>query len=364
VQTTRLATQPFSRIAGSSEVQLLAEALENAGKSERFDYVSLGPVLLTDTEDYPRLVPAILGNTTAIFAGIEVANKETGVSLQRIWEMAEAIQQVAHLQVDGFANLRLAALANVGPWSPFFPAAYHGGGSSRIALAIEGADLAVAATGQATSLQQARSTLTQSIESNAQRMERVVRLVLDNTGVTFQGIDFSLAPYPDDTRSIGVALEQLGLSGFGNSGSLLAAAFLTDALDRADFTRTGFCGLMLPVLEDSRLAQRAAEGMLHFSDLLVYSAVCGTGLDTIPLPGDISQDRLAATLMDMSALALRLDKPLTARFMPLPGKQAGDQVIFDFEYFANSRVMDISGGAISGLLTTSKSLDIHPRHHH
>jgi uncharacterized protein (UPF0210 family) len=44
-------------------------------------------------------------------------------------------------------------------------------------------------------------------------------------------------------------------------------------------------------------------------------------------------------LLDLSALALRLDKPLTARLMPIPGKKAGDPTGFDFAFFANSKVM-------------------------
>lgn len=360
VQTTRMAVQPFPEIVSLTEALPLAKALEAAVESGQFDYVSLGPVRLSHPEEYLVAIPDILVQTETAFASIEVANRETGIGLQRIRAASEVIQRVAHLREDGFANLRLAVLANVGPWSPFFPAAYHGGDHNRIALAIEGADLAVTATGQAASLQEARARLIWAIESNAEQMEAVVRQALGHAGVAFQGIDFSLAPYPEDTRSIGTALEQLGLPAFGGAGSLLAAAFLTDALDRAQFTRTGFCGLMLPVLEDSRLALRAAEGALQVSDLLVYSAVCGTGLDTIPLPGDIDQDRLASALMDMSALALRLNKPLTARFMPLPGKRAGDKVTFDFEYFADSRVMDISGGRFSGLLARDEAVDIHP----
>jgi hypothetical protein len=34
-----------------------------------------------------------------------------------------------------------------------------------------------------------------------------------------------------------------------------------------------------------------------------------------------------------------LDKPLTARLMLIPGKQAGELTSFDFGYFANSRLM-------------------------
>ncbi len=40
----------------------------------------------------------------------------------------------------------------------------------------------------------------------------------------------------------------------------VAAAFLADSLDQASFRRTGFCGLLFPVLEDEILAARAASG--------------------------------------------------------------------------------------------------------
>jgi hypothetical protein len=52
----------------------------------------------------------------------------------------------------------------------------------------------------------------------------------------------------------------------------------------------------------------------------------------------------------VAALALRLDKPLTARLFPVPGKRAGDAVSWDFEYFAPSRVLPIRGLAPGGVL--------------
>ncbi|MFZ0545030.1 MAG: DUF711 family protein, partial [Candidatus Promineifilaceae bacterium] len=157
------------------------------------------------------------------------------------------------------------------------------------------------------------------------------------------------------------AMEGLGLAQVGGSGSLFAAAFITEAIDRADFPRCGFSGLMLPVLEDSVLAARAAEGVVSISDLLSYSAVCGVGLDTIPLPGDISQAALAGILLDVAALAVRLDKPLTARLMPMPGLAAGDAIHFDFPYFADSRVMAAPGKGVSGLLGQLERLEIRRR---
>ena len=121
---------------------------------------------------------------------------------------------------------------------------------------------------------------------------------------------------------------------------------------------------MLPVLEDAVLAGRAAEGTLTVKDLLLYSAVCGTGLDTVPLPGDTNAGQQAAVLLDLSALALRLDKPLTARLMPIPGKKAGDPTNFNFDYFVNSRVMGLEAEALKAPLSETRRFTLAPRHSH
>jgi uncharacterized protein (UPF0210 family) len=110
---------------------------------------------------------------------------------------------------------------------------------------------------------------------------------------------------------------------------------------------------MLPVLEDAVLAQRAAEGRFSVHDLLLYSSVCGTGLDTIPIPGNTSPEEMAAIFLDMAAMALALNKPLTARLMPIPGLAVGQKVSFDFEYFASSRVLPVKNLGTSGFLATS-----------
>jgi uncharacterized protein (UPF0210 family) len=132
-------------------------------------------------------------------------------------------------------------------------------------------------------------------------------------------------------------------------------------LDRAHYTRAGFNGLLLPLLEDATLAARASQGLLTVNDLLLYSSVCGTGLDTLPLPGDATTDQLAAVLMDVAALALRLDKPLTARLMPVPGKVAGDLTSFEFDYFANSRILALPASPLTGPLAGNDIFELRSR---
>ena len=211
------------------------------------------------------------------------------------------------------------------PGSPFFPAAYHDQDEPAFSIATEAADLAVKAFGNARTVTRwpIGRWLTE-IEKRAKELALVGDALSHRFSIAFGGIDFSLAPFPSEAVSIGAAMERMGVPRAGLHGSLAAAAILTEIIERARFPRTGFSGLMLPVLEDAVLAERAAEGSLTVKDLLLYSAVCGTGLDTVPLPGDTSADQIAALLLDLSALALRLDKPLTARLMPIPGKKAGD----------------------------------------
>ena len=350
VQTTRLATQPLSHLPG--EPLALAAELWPHCADAGFEYLSLGPVLAdAPNADVTRLglIADLIRATESIFAGVLVARPGAGIHLGAIRRMAQIAHEIAHSTDLGFGNLRLAMLANVGPHAPFFPAAYHDGGPPAIAIATEAADLAVAAFAQTGSLDEARQRLTAAVEEAARRIGAVVEPLAEQYGYRFPGLDFSLAPFPEEVRSIGAAVERLGVDRFGAPGTLFAASLLTECLRQAQYPHCGFNGLMLPVLEDATLAARSREGLFMVNDLLLYSAVCGTGLDTVPLPGDVSVDELAGILLDVAALALRLDKPLTARLMPIPGAQAGDLTAFDFEYFANGRVLDVKGYGSRGL---------------
>jgi len=62
----------------------------------------------------------------------------------------------------------------------------------------------------------------------------------------------------------------------GHEWNADAAATITAAVKDVKVKQTGYSGLMLPILEDSRLAQRWSEGHISIDALLSYSAVCGT----------------------------------------------------------------------------------------
>lgn len=363
VQTRRLATIPFPMLLGADKVfetPRLAAELSQLLEEIDITYASLGPAVPSIPDSYGVLPNAIAVSKNIFFSGI-MADTKRGISLPAVNACADVIVQTSRLDPNGFANLNFAALANVAHGTPFFPAAYHEGKEPAFAIAMEAADVALQAFKNAETIEAGKEALITTLEENAKTLVNIADLLKFKYQLKFGGIDFSLAPFPEEARSLGAAFERMGVPKVGLHGSLAAAAILTEAIEQAHFPRAGFCGLMMPVLEDVLLAERAAEGRLTVKDLLLYSAVCGTGLDTVPLPGDVTSGQIAALLLDISALALRLNKPLTARLMPVPGKQAGDMTSFDFGFFANSRVMALKAEPLGKALGGSETFRLEKR---
>jgi len=91
-------------------------------------------------------------------------------------------------------------------------------------------------------------------------------------------------------------------------------------------------------MEDKVLAQRWAEATYNIDSLLAYSAVCGTGLDTVPLPGDVSVEQIERILSDVASVAVKWNKPLSVRLLPVRDKKPGDQTNFQDPYLFNTTI--------------------------
>lgn len=361
IQSIRLATPPFPKwlnLKDPNNAMLQIEELCAQTHAAGFDYLSLGPCRMADC-DAVKLIPQILALSKDLFASMQLDNQTHEISLTDIRGCAQVIKKVAEVEADGFANLRFAALANVKPFTPFFPAAYGAGGELAFSIAMECADTAIATFQKAKDIDRACQELQNTFIEMAAQLKQVIAQI--QIPVAFKGFDFSLAPYPEDWCSFGKALESMGVPQIGSAGSVAAAAILAGALDHGNWEKAGFNGLMMPILEDSVLAERSSTGMLSIYDVLQYSSVCGTGLDTVPLPGDIETEKLMALLLDVAALAIRLNKPLTARLMPLPNKKAGDKTDFNFSYFAKGSVLDYPYSGIKPPLTSGETIKIRPR---
>src|SRR6266513_2410453 len=303
VQTIRIATQPFPEyIQGLNTEQSVAffKLLDALAEQQKFA-MSIGPAMLnpTDPPSQADLLAEILANTKNLNGSLVVAGEDgarwgaEGAAAR----VMKKLEETEHSQ----GNFRFAAIAMVPPLTPFFPAAYHTGFGHQFAIALESANIVAAAFKDSRDLGMARQRLIDSLAAIAFDVEGHAGRVDQETGWTYMGID--LSPAPSGDVSIGAAIENLTTQPVGMSGTLTAAATITAAVKDVKVKQTGYSGLMLPVLEDKRLAQRWSEGHISIDALLSYSAVCGTGLDTVPLPGDITAEQLSLIIADLASLA-------------------------------------------------------------
>jgi len=122
---------------------------------------------------------------------------------------------------------------------------------------------------------------------------------------------------------------------------LAIAGLVTTVLKSLKIKGCGYSGLMLPILEDFGLAKRTNAGLFNIDNILAYSSICGTGLDCIPLPGDISLKKISAILLDVASLSIKLNKPLSARLLPVPNKKAGQMTNFKSPYLIDCRIIGV-----------------------
>jgi uncharacterized protein len=342
VQTIRIATQPFPEYTkGLTTEQALAffRNYDAVAAQEKFA-ASIGPAMLEADapEAQADLLAEILKNTKTLSASLVVAGDD-GVRWRSVGAAARVMKKLEDTERSQ-GNFRFAATAMVPPLTPFFPAAYHTGFGHQFAIALESANVVANAFKGAADLNAARQRLTEALSSAAFDVQEQAGRIDRDTGWAYVGIDLSPAPLKD--VSIGAGIENLTTQPVGAAGTLTAAATITAAIKPITVKQTGYSGLMLPILEDSRLSQRWTEGLLSIDALLAYSAVCGTGLDTIPLPGDVSEEQLDLIIGDMASLAFKWHKPLSARLLPVTGKGPGDMTEFDDPFMVNAAIQPLN----------------------
>lgn len=347
VQTVRLSTRSiFDDLADWSSTALLkyVQELQHILDRVGLSFCSLGTAQAAHP-DFPLaridLIADLLASTTALNATVQMAHPVYGLRAEAALPTAHVMKRLAQETNEGFGNFRFAMLACVAAGCPFFPSAYHAGPSS-LSIGLQGASIVADALQAHSSnetpvdLAQATARVRAAMIEQATPIVRKGQQFANEYGLLFGGIDLSPAPLGED--SIVAAMELCGYGYLGTSGTLAVATALTAALKNTDLPTCGYCGLMLPVLEDAVLGKRWEEGLVNAHQLLLYSAVCGTGLDTLPLPGSIAPEEIAHLLLDVATLAFRLNKPLSARLFPVPGKKAGDTTTFTSPYLTNTIV--------------------------
>jgi uncharacterized protein len=340
VETIRITTQPFPEYTrGMTADQALEffRGYDKLAQKEGFT-PDIGSAMNQDSDDPAQadLLARILAETQNINGFVVVAD-EQGIHWNGIRAAARVIKYLEENTGHSEGNFHFAAGAFPPAVAPFFPVSHTSDGGHGFAIGLESANIVqqVFATAKG-NLNADGGRLTAALAEQAKKVEELARRVSTSTGWKYQGID--LTPVPLKEISIGAAMESLLQNPVGSPGSLSAAYTITTAVKQVPVQQAGYSGLMLPVLEDSVLAKRWEAGTVSRDSLMSYSSVCSTGLDAIPLPGDISLAELENIIGDMASLAVKWHKPLSARLLPVAGKKAGDMTEFSSPYLVNIHI--------------------------
>jgi uncharacterized protein (UPF0210 family) len=344
VQTLRIAANPWLAGAAPGDRQKLLGRVRELDKivTGHGAILSIGPVLTEDRADdsLAQWANELIGTTRSISFSVVISSPERAVHGAATTVAAQIMAALSRTLDGGVGNFRFAAAANIPAGTPFFPVAWHRDGAPEwMVIGLESASVVEQAFSGMNNGDDPSVRLKQRLEEVIAPVERVGRAVASQHERGYLGVDTSPAPGKD--RSIAAAIEALTHAPFGSAGTLEACASITAALKTVGTATCGYNGLMLPVLEDPLLAQRAGEGRYSVRDLLLYSSVCGTGLDVVPIPGDTPVHSMAAILRDVAAMSARLRKPLSARLFLVPGKKVGEMARFNDQYLTDSMVMKL-----------------------
>jgi len=356
VQSIRIVTNPFGEYLDTSSYesaksdleyisQLLAEP-DHTGLRVRF---AIGEAT---TKHEIQLLPQLVRDFGDLCnVCVNVALDDCGVlNNELIEESAKTVIEISKITQRGEGNFNFTVNFNCQPLIPYFPASYHKSElGKQFVIGLETPDLLVSALKQ--------YNLNASSENHNLRQRKYFELMaealqyhisqINNLAAEFDhefnfaGFDSSAAPSKDCSSMVDV-YQEMGVEYFGASGTVEASSLLTKVFKSVQgVDLVGFSGLMLALTEDKGLAEGTVKKHFDIRSLLTFSAVCGIGLDTVPIPGDTSVEKISALMRDTGTMAFRLNKPLTVRVFPVPGLNAGDQTAFESDDLCNCAVLAV-----------------------
>jgi uncharacterized protein len=336
VQKLCIATPPFAeytREMNAAQALAFFQKLDALAEKENIE-ISIGPAMYRarDSESQAELLSNILLNTKFLTGSLVVADKD-GLRGNAARAAARVIKKLSEGTPNSEGALRFAALAMVPPLIPSLPSAYVDGFAHQFSIALQSAKLVSKSTNLATDPGIAEQNLTEAFAAEAYDIDEIAGRVDGETGWAYVGVDLTPLPARDD--SVAESLESMSGHQAGSPEAIAAGKTITAAIQQVSLKQAGFGTLALPILEDRRLAQRWSEGRIGIDTLLDYFAAGSTGLDAVPLPGDISNSQLELIIVNAASQAYRARKPLELRLVPVANKVAGDRTTFENEHLVN-----------------------------
>ena len=343
----RVSVTPISIIGNATNAHdytVFAKALDRAAKKIGIDFIGGFSDLVEKgfTQGDINLInsiPKALSQTDRVCGSVNVGSTKSGINLDAVRMMGKTVKELAELssENDGLAAAKFVVFTNAVPDNPFMAGAFHGveNPDTVLNVGISGPGVVRYALSQID--KKARiEEITETIKKISFKITRMGELigkeVAHNLGVEFGIIDLSLAPTPALGDSVGNILEEFGLESVGAYGTTFALAILNDAVKKGGAMAAsrvgGLTGAFIPVSEDQGMIEATSKGYLTLEKLEAMTCVCSVGLDMIAIPGDTSEAVVSGIIADEMAIGMINSKTTAVRIIPVPGKKAGDRVVF------------------------------------
>lgn len=277
-----------------------------------------------------NLISSLISSREVLFSSLVVDDYN---DIQASSDLYSKISKsIGRYDTSGFSNFRFGIGYNINSGTPFFP--FSSSDGEGFSVAVESYGLISSAWNSTNSISNMSSILRDELSILNKTCETFSTMV----GVPFLGMDWSLAPLPNSDISVCALIEKIAGVPIGSPGILNTIERLTQLIKSpiGHVKSTGFNGVMLSVLEDDILASRFSSGHLTINDLILYSSVCGCGLDMIPISGSVSDSSLSKLASDVGSMAFRLNKPLGVRMLSMHGMQIGEHTEFYHDFVTNS----------------------------
>ena len=354
VRTNRICLSPINSKSGwiSETVCSIVNAAQDlvSGTGVRWICVPFDFTSADVRKEHSNLPLQIIKQYKNCFVNILIA-KNKNINVAGVQASSALIKNVSRLSPNGFDNFRLGIGVNCPKNIPFFPFSYNEG-SLGFSLAIETLlpTINIARNlGSNYSIERFNILFKNEMISQLEKISSIGLDIEQQTGFEFRGVDISLAPFPGES-SIVELMELMGLEVLGGRGTVFIISLLTDllrdVLKVSGIRCAGFNGVMFSLLEDSGLAKRNNQRMFDIDSLLLYSTVCGCGLDMVPLPGDVLEDELSGLIFDLAALSINLNKPLGLRVLPIPDSSTNEITDFNYDFMINTRIKEMKNAGI------------------
>ena len=274
-------------------------------------------------------------------------------------QCAQTILDISRLSDNGFDNFRVGVSLRPSENTPFFPFSFGlKGNSFSLAVELTKGIIDVLKDNTKIDIDAKREKIKDCITPFVCQLDQLSKGFAEKHGIEYGGQDISLAPFPDDKVSVIEILHELGLDDIGSNGTLFFTSYLTGILKSVlkdnDIKGAGFNGVMYSLLEDHLMCMSNNKKQLSIDRIISYSTLCGCGLDMVPIPGNILIEELASIIMDVAAIAIKLNKPLGVRVLPIPNKEENEFTSFDMDFLTNTRVMKLKNTSLSSGIFNSK----------